>query len=261
MSKWQVCAILSSMVIERLFVTADDLAGTLDPSGRGPATAVRRLRETHLISHGIEVRPHRAGRLRGAVVYYCALNLDAVEALRDGNESMARKLAKAAGEIEAKPTARHLVSVLTGDIALSALELGERRAASNLATAIRRIRDRLAHAPSPLLGWVVATEDDYVTVDADDTTIVLPRETLRTRGLDRPGVPVAIRSHQLRTGAMIHSVDRALAFDEDDRGSARRYDPFEMRRERRRAGPRASIRELLAGRTPVRLVAPLAVAR
>ena len=249
------------MVVERLFVTADDLTGALDPSGRGPATAVRRLREGHLISRGIEVRTHRAGRLRGAAVYYCTLNLDAVEAVRDGDESTARKLAKAAAEIEARPVAHRLLTVLLGDAGVSALENKERRAASSLSTEISRLRNRLAHAPRPILGWVVAAEDSFVTVDADNTTIVLPRETLRVRDLDHPGVPVAIRSHQLRTGAMIHSADRAFAFDEEDRGGARPFDPFEMRRERRRKGPAANIRDVLAGRKPVRLVAPLAVAR
>src|ERR1700692_4183825 len=74
-SNWQACAKVGQMVVQRLFVTADDRSGALAPPGRGPATAVRRLREGHLISGGIEVRTHRGGRLRGTAVYYCALNL------------------------------------------------------------------------------------------------------------------------------------------------------------------------------------------
>src|SRR5215204_3341564 len=75
------------MVIENPFVTRDDLREALDPSGGSPSTAIRRLREAGLISHGIDLRLHQGGRLRGGTVYYCALNLDAAEAVRDGDET------------------------------------------------------------------------------------------------------------------------------------------------------------------------------
>lgn len=100
------------MVIENPFVTREDLREALDPSGRSPATAVRRLREAGLISHGIELRPHRRGRLRGAAVSYCALNLDAAEAVRDGVEEAARQLARAAAAVETSAAARSLAKAL-----------------------------------------------------------------------------------------------------------------------------------------------------
>jgi hypothetical protein len=198
--------------------------------------------------------------LRGATVYYCTLNVDAVEALRDGDDVKARSLAKAAEQIEAKPISHRLVSAMTAGKDLTALAGNERGAVTHLAAEISRARKRLT-SHSPFLGWVVEAEENFVTVDSDETTIVLPREALRIRDLDHPGMPVAIRARQLLSGAMIHSVDKALAIDDDDRRGARPFDPFQMRRERRRQGTTVGIREVLAGHHPsVRLLAPLALA-
>jgi hypothetical protein len=252
------------VVIENPFVTPEDLREALDPSGRSPATAVRRLREAGLISHGIELRPHRGGRLRGAVVYYCALNLDAAEAVRDGDETAARELARAAASVEASKTARSFAKALVEfrDLRdLRELSAEKRRAASSLAARITRIRNGLAHGVNPLVGLVVDADDLYGTVQTDNETIVLPRATLHARGLDWPGAAVAIRVQSLRTGAMLHYVDQALALDDDERHGARPFDPFAMRAERRGVRADALVEEALAGREPVRLLAPLALAR
>ncbi|HWQ23922.1 MAG TPA: hypothetical protein VNK94_07455 [Gaiellaceae bacterium] len=249
------------MVIENPFVTREDLREALDPSGRSPATAVRRLREAGLISHGIELRPHRRGRLRGAAVYYCALNLDAAEAVRDGDEEAARQLARAAASVEASTAARSLAEALFEVRDLRELPASKRKAASTLAARIMRVRNRLAHGVNPLVGLVVDADGDFGTVQTDHETVVLPRATLRARGLDWPGAPVAIRAHSLRTGAMVHYVDEALALDDDDRHGARPFDPFAMRAERRGRRVEALVEEALAGREPIRLLAPLAIAR
>jgi hypothetical protein len=249
------------MVIENPFVTREDLREALDPSGRSPATAVRRLREAGLISHGIELRRHQGGRLRGGAVYYCALNLDAAESVRDGDETAARAFARAAASVEASKTARSLAKALVDVRDLRELPAEKRRAASALAARIMRTRNRLAHGVNPLVGLVVDADDRYGTVQTDNETIVLPLATLHARGLDWPGAAVAIRSHSLRTGAMLHYVDEAFALDEDDRHGARPFDPFAMRAERRRVRADALVEEALAGREPVRLLAPLALAR
>lgn len=249
------------MVLERVFVTSSDLSNALDPAGRAPATAIRRLRESGFVSHGIELRPYRAGRLRGGAVYYCALNIDAVESFRDGDEETSRKLARAAAAIESTASAHALAKALAEVQDLRRLSTDKRRAASRLAVRIARERRRLAHSDGPLLGLVVAADERYATVDTDDETIVVPRETLGVHGLDKPGAAVAIRSHRLRTGAMVHSADEALEFDHDDRQGARTFDPFAMRRERRGLDAAALLDAALAGREPVRLIAPLVVAR
>lgn len=249
------------MVIEKPFVTRDDLREALDPSGRSPSSAVRRLREAGLISHGIELRPHQGGRLRGGAVYYCSLNLDAAEAVRDGDEQAARELARAAASVETSKTARSLAMAFFEAPDLRELPPEKRRAASTLAARIMRIRNRLAHGVNPLVGLVVDADDRYGTVQTEDETIVLPRATLHAHGLDWLGAAVAIRAHSLRTGAMVHYVDEALTLDEDDRHGARPFDPFAMRVERRGVRADALVEEALAGREPVRLVAPLALAR
>lgn len=242
-------------------MTREDLREALDPSGRAPATAVRRLREAGLISHGIELRPHHGGRLRGAAVYYCALNLDAAEAVRDGDEEAARGLARAAASLEGKEAVRSLAEALFEVRDLRELPAEKRRAASTLARRIMHLRNRLAHGVNPLVGLVIDADKDYGTVQTDNETVVLPRATLQARGLDWPGAPVAIRAHSLRTGAMVHYVDEALAFDADDRRGARPFDPFAMRAERRGAGADALVAQALARREPVRLLAPLRLAR
>jgi hypothetical protein len=249
------------VVIERPFVTREDLREALDPSGRSPATAVRRLREAGLISHGIELRPYRRGRLRGAAVYYCALNLDAAEAVRDGDEEAARGLARAAASVEASKTAQSLAEALFEVRDLRELPTEKRRAASTLAARITRTRNRLAHGVNPLVGLVVDADEHYGTVQTDHEMVVLPRAALQARGLDWPGAAVAIRAHSLRTGAMVHYVDGALALDDDDRHGARPFDPFAMRAERRGRRADALVAEALAGREPVRLLAPLSLAR
>jgi hypothetical protein len=261
MSKRRVCCIVRVVVIEKVFVTSGDLSAALDPAGRAPATAVRRLREAGFISHGIELRPYRRGRLRGGAVYYCALNLDAAESVRDGDEATARKLARAAAAIESTANAQELAKALVEVHDLRGLPGEKRRAASRLAARITRERRRLAHSSGPMLGLVVATDDRFATVDTDEELVVLPRETLGLRGLDWPGAAVAIRSHRLRTGALVHSADEALALDDGDRHGARPFDPFAMRQERRGQAATAAINAALAGREPVRLVAPLVVAR
>jgi hypothetical protein len=247
------------VVIENPFVTREGLRKALDPSGRSPETAVRRLREAGLISHGIELRPHRRGRLRGAAVYYCALNLDAAGAVRDGDEAAARELARAAASVEASHAARSLAEALLEARDLRELPAEKRRTASTLATRIMRIRNRLAHGVNPLLGLVIDADEHYGTVQTDHELVVLPRATLRARGLDWPGAPVAIRVHSLRTGAMVHYVDEAIALDDDDRHGARPFDPFAMRAERRRRRADELVAEALAGREPVRLLVPLAL--
>jgi hypothetical protein len=60
---------------------------------------------------------------------------------------------------------------------------------------------------------------------------------------------------------MLHYVDEALALDDDERHGARPFDPFAMRAERRGVRADALVEEALAGREPVRLLAPLALAR
>lgn len=250
-----------AVIIENPFVTREDLREALDPSGRSPATAVRRLREAGLISHGIEMRPHHGGRLRGGAVYYCALNLDAAEAVRDGDEGAARKLAQAAAAVEASKSARSLAKALFETRDLRELPAEKRRAASTLAARITRTRNRLTHGLNPLVGLVIDADDRYGTVQTDNETVVLPRATLHARGLDWPGAPVAIRAHSLRTGVMVHYVDEALELDEDDRHGARTFDPFTMRAEQRGMRADALIEEALAGREAVRLLAPLTVAR
>jgi len=124
-----------------------------------------------------------------------------------------------------------------------------------------RTRNRLAHGENPLVGLVVDTDDRYGTVQTDNETIILPRATLHARGLDWPGAAVTIRSHSLRTGALLHYVDAALSFDDVDRHGARQFDPFSMRAERRRAHADVLIEEALAGREPVRLLVPVALSR
>jgi len=249
------------VVIENPFVTRDALREALDPSGRSPATAVRRLREAGLISHGIELRPHQGGRLRGGAVYYCALNLDAAEAVRDGDETTARKFARAAASVEANKTIRSLAKALAEVRDLRELPAEQRRTASTVAARIMRTRNRLAHGVNPMVGVVVDADDRFGTVQTDSETIVLPRTTLRARGLDRLGAAVAIRAHSLRTGAMLHYVDEALALDDDDRRGARPFDPFAMRAERSEMRSERLVEEALAGREPVRLLAPVALAR
>lgn len=98
-----------------------------------------------------------------------------------------------------------------------------RRGRPSATTAVRSVQTHL----------VVDADDDYGTVQTELETVVLPRATLRARGLDWPGAAVAIRAHSLRTGAMAHFVDEALALDEDDRHGARPFGPFAMRAERR----------------------------
>jgi len=112
-----------------------------------------------------------------------------------------------------------------------------------------------------MVGVVVDADDRFGTVQTDSETIVLPRATLRARGLDRLGAAVAIRAHSLRTGAMLHYVDEALALDDDDRRGARPFDPFAMRAERSEMRSERLVEEALAGREPVRLLAPVALAR
>jgi hypothetical protein len=248
------------MVIEKVFVSSTDLACALDPSGGAPANALRRLRESGLISHGISLRTYRDGRLRGRTVAYCALNIDAVESIRDGDERTAHKLARAASAIESTLRAQALAKTLAGLDDLRQLDASHRRAAWKLAARITHERNRLAHGGGPMLGVVVSTDETLAEVETNDETVFVPRETLGVRGLDLVGTPVAIRSHRLRTGALVHSADEALALD-DDRAGAREYDPSEMRRERRSSDLAQQIEAHIGNRRAVRLVAPLAVAR
>jgi hypothetical protein len=247
-----------SMVIEKIFVTREDLTDALDPSGGAADSAVRRLRENGLVSHGIELRVHSSGRLRGANVYYCALNLDAAGSVRDGDRTTARKLAEAAGSIESSPTARELAKVFSTENPRT-LSAKQRRTVSSLARRIARERTRVGLTHGPFVGVVWTVDEWSATVVAGAETIVLPRETLEVRGLDKPGTPVAIRSHRLKTGAMVHSAEEALAFDAPERGGARKFDPFEMRREQRDPRRVDVLGAALSGEQPVRLLAPLVV--
>lgn len=255
------------MVIENVFVTSDALSAALDPSGRAPTTAVRRLREAGLISRGIELRLHRARRLRGASVYYCALNIDAAESVSDGDKDAARRLAEASGAIETSGNVREIVHGLLGargrleEGDLRRLPVGEQREVVRLADLIARERNRLVHREAPLLGLVIAMDDRRATIETESELVVLPRETLGVRGLDRLGAAVAIRSRRLQTGVMIHSAEEALTAEADDRHGAREFDPFTMRREQSGRDIGATLERALAGTEPVRLLAPLPVAR
>ncbi len=248
------------MIVENPFVTPEELREALDPAGRSPVTAVRRLREAGLISHGVQLRPHHGGRLRGGAVYYCALNLDAADAVRDGDEVTARKLAQAATSVETGDAARTLAMTLSITRDLRELPGEDRKAIAKLARRISDVRNQMVHGPTPLVGLVIDMNERYGTVRTDDETVVLPRETLHARGLDWIGAAVAIRVHQLRTGAMLHSVDEAFALDDDDRQGARTFDPFAMRAERRGTGAASRLENALAGREPVRVLAPLTIA-
>jgi hypothetical protein len=246
------------MVLEWPFVSADVLAAAYDPAD--PAlTAPRRLRAQRFISDGILRAPHREGRLRGRTVVYCALNIDAVEAARDGDVDKARELAAAAAEIEANPNVRELARSL--DEAVDALSAKERETAIWVATMMRQARGRWGVESDPVVGRVTWLGPRSVRLATASEEFELPRQALRAHDLDRSGAAVTVYLSVFKTGWSAFTVRPALVLPEAESDEPRAYDPFAMFGELRTRIGSGDIIENREDRAPRVVVAPIAIDR
>lgn len=249
------------MILEWPFVTADELAAAYDPASPA-SSAPRRLRARGFISDGILHSPHHGGRLRGRKVVYCALNLNAVEAARDGDDDKARQLAAVAAEIEARPDVRALAWSLDAPKDPHDLTAKERKTALRMVKTMQRARKRSAADGDPLVGLVTWIGAHSVRLDTSSDRFELPRETLRAHDLDRAGAAVAVYVSVLKTGWSAFTVRPALVLAEEGAGQARRYDPFAMFDElRARVAAGEIVERDEPHRAPVRVVAPLLIER
>lgn len=250
------------MILEWPFVTADELAAAFDPAS--PArSAPRRLRARGLISEGILHAPHHGGRLRGKTVVYCALNLDAAEAARDGEDDKARQLAVYAAEIEARPDVHALALSLDATEHPPELTPKERKTALWMVKTMERARKKSEADGGPRVGYVTAIGTHSVSLaTADSERFDIPREMLHAHDLDRSGAAVAVYVTVLKTGWSAFTVRPALVIDEDSTRTPRQYDPFVMLDElRTRIALGDIVENADAGREPVRVVAPLRIER
>jgi hypothetical protein len=248
-----------AVIQEWPFVTADELAAAFDPASPA-ASAPRRLRARGLISDGILRAPHRAGRLRGRKVVYSALNLNAVEAARDGDEDKARQLAAAAAEIEARPDVHSLARSLDELGDTQELTARDRKTALWVFKTMQRARRKAAANGGPLVGFVSWIGEHSVQLAAREERFELPRETLRVHGLDRPGVAVAVYVSVLKTGWTAYTVRRALVLDDEEAAPGRPYDPFTMFDElRARIASGQIVEQIDPDRPPIRVLAPLRI--
>lgn len=231
-------------------ISKADILLAYDPTGRAGDAAFKRLRRSGAVSAGISLPIRKGAGLSGRVVAYCALNRDAVVAVRRDNWEMARTIAERAATIEQSEPSRHLAALVRTPSAdwrvssdpnrilqsLLALSWECRRTdVTDLARRVQSVRDTIFRSDDvhSILGRVMEMTNSTAwleSVERDRWT--LPRSLLAERGLDRSGKLVHLIIESLPHGALLTVAEQALG-DEEEVEPNRDYDPWSMLREPR----------------------------
>jgi hypothetical protein len=213
------------MVTERPLVPKSEILRALDPTGRAGESAFRRLKRDGFITHGIEVKPRRAGRISGTVTAFCALNRDAATAYRKQRPDLARQLAVRAAKLESSMPARRLVELARRETAddVEQLDLAgvymrviqsDRRPADELARSVAKARHSLQKlfadiGVRTIVGTVASIgEDAAEIVSIDGERYTFPASALPAGEVD-VGSPVNVRVEMLGEGALWTVVEPA----------------------------------------------------
>ena len=102
------------VLTELPFITAEDIAAEYRPGAKvGVKSAMRTLRGKGIVSDGLAVRSRgQGGRMVGSGHLYSALNVDAVQLYRRGDEKGAKELAKRAAKLERRKDVKALALAL-----------------------------------------------------------------------------------------------------------------------------------------------------
>jgi hypothetical protein len=232
------------MIVERPFLTKQEILRAYDPAGRASDAAFKRLRREGVVSAGVTIRPRRSGRIAGRLTAYSALNRDAAVAYRKDRASLARRIAKAAARVEQSSNARRFALLATEgspDEAQPTLHSVvchvaslDRSVVDDLARKTLRLReDDLANALTEtgvtlVLGVVARILDQSAELQASDgLSYSVPVSELATRGLAHQGEPVAVWMEGLGEGGLFTVLEPAWADDEETVWNAQSDRPFD----------------------------------
>lgn len=217
------------MKSENPFVDPEQIAATWRPgAGLDPSNALRALRKKEALSTGVgEVIRQSNGVLAGRVLFYSSLNRDAAQALRSGDELLARRLAGAASKIERSPGAIELAKAAARTRIIDRLDSSPHilietvKDNPHLANVVKRISDRTSKLrrrymgndePQFFFGRVAEwSQGDSFVIQLDHfgermRLGVVPNWAYRIQ----PGLALCLRVEHSGNGQVLVSYDEAI---------------------------------------------------